>query len=154
MVDPPDERLVMALDRTLTRLAAAIDAVYVEEPLHRVLGDAEEITAAQLRSLRQLMSVESLTVGSLAEGLRISYPAATKAVDRLVERGLASRKRDAGDARSIRVQLTERGRGLVGKLAEERREKLRGVLQSLGGDWPAQALLSLLEAFLDESLRV
>jgi DNA-binding MarR family transcriptional regulator len=147
----PDPRLVSALDRALTQLVAIIETVYVERPLAAVLGDAEEITAAQLRTLGQLSSVDHLTVGSIAAGLKISYPAASKAVDRLVERELAHRTRDISDARNIRVQLTPKGREVLNRLAGERREKLRGVLAHLGGDKPAQALLVLLEAFIAES---
>ncbi len=147
----PDSRIVLALDAALTALAGVVETVYVNHLLEGVLGDAEEITAAQLRTLAQLASVQSLTVGSIASGLKISYPAASKAVDRLVERGLAARHRDAGDARSIRVNLTERGRELVSRVAAERREKLRRALERLGGDRPAQALLALLEAFIAES---
>jgi DNA-binding MarR family transcriptional regulator len=150
----PDSRLVLALDAALTSLSVVVETVYVNHLLEGVLGDAEEITAAQLRTLAQLASVESLTVGSIASGLKISYPAASKAVDRLVERGLAARHRDEGDARSIRVNLTERGRELVGRVATERREKLRRALERLGGDRPAQALLALLEAFIAESTSV
>ncbi len=147
----PDSRLVNALDAALTALAGVVETVYVNHLLEGLLGDAEEITAAQLRTLAQLASVSALTVGSIASGLKISYPAASKAVDRLVERGLAARHRDEGDARSIRVNLTERGRELVGRVAAERREKLRRALERLGGDKPAQALLALLEAFIAES---
>ena len=147
----PDSRIVLALDAALTSLAGVVETVYVNHLLEGVLGDAEEITAAQLRTLAQLASVQSLTVGSIASGLKISYPAASKAVDRLVERGLAARHRDDSDARSIRVNLTERGRELVGRVATERREKLRRALERLGGDRPAQALLALLEAFIAES---
>lgn len=150
----PDSRIVLALDTALTALADVVETVYVNHLLEGVLGDAEEITAAQLRTLAQLASVESLTVGSIASGLKISYPAASKAVDRLVERGLAARHRDGSDARSIRVNLTERGRELVGRVATERREKLRRALERLGGDKPAQALLALLEAFISESVPV
>lgn len=148
----PDSRLVLALDAALTSLSVVVETVYVNHLLEGLLGDAEEITAAQLRTLAQLASVESLTVGSIASGLKISYPAASKAVDRLVERGLAARHRDNSDARSIRVSLTERGRELVGRVATERREKLRRALERLGGDKPAQALLALLEAFISESV--
>ena len=148
----PDSRLVLALDAALTSLSVVVETVYVNHLLEGLLGDAEEITAAQLRTLAQLASVASLTVGSIASGLKISYPAASKAVDRLVERGLAARHRDNSDARSIRVSLTERGRELVGRVATERREKLRRALERLGGDKPAQALLALLEAFISESV--
>jgi DNA-binding MarR family transcriptional regulator len=151
MADPLDPRVVAALDLALTQLTEIIETVYVERPLERVLGDADEITPAQLRTLRQLSSGNHLTVGSIAEGLRISYPAATKAVDRLVERELAMRHRDPGDARSIHVQLTDKGREVVRHLDETRREQLSHVLERIGGQQPAQALLHLLEDFINQS---
>jgi DNA-binding MarR family transcriptional regulator len=151
--DAVDARLVLALDAALQQLAGVVETVYVNHLLEDVLGDAEEITAAQLRTLAQLASVDALPVGRIASGLKISYPAATKAVDRLVERGLAARDRDPQDARSIRVHLTERGRELIARVAQERREKLRRALERLGGERPAGALLALLEAFIAESAK-
>lgn len=150
-----DPRALAELDRLLTQLAAVVEVVYVRRPLEGVLED-EDVTAAQLRTLRLLSSeVETspgLLVGAISEGLRISYPAATKAVDRLVERGLAERKRDERDARQTLVRLTERGREVVSRVAAERRTKLEAALKALGGELPTRSLATLLEAFVTHSL--
>ncbi len=150
-----DPRAIAELDRLLTQLAAVVEVVYVRRPLEGVLED-EDVTAAQLRTLRLLSSeIESspgLLVGAISEGLRISYPAATKAVDRLVERGLAERKRDERDARQTLVRLTERGREVVSRVAAERRQKLEAALNTLGGELPTRSLATLLEAFVTHSL--
>ncbi len=150
-----DVRTVARLERALTQLGEVVEEVFERRLLEQVLGDADEVSSAQLKTLRFLSSLAAnnagFTVGEIAAGLRISYPAATKAVDRLTERELAARHRDAGDARSIRVRLSERGYELVERLTLERRLKLNGVLTRLGGERPAQALLALLEAFLEES---
>jgi DNA-binding MarR family transcriptional regulator len=151
----PDPRNLAELDRLLTQLAAVVEVVYVRRPLEGVLED-EDVTAAQLRTLRLLSSEiqtsPGLLVGAISEGLRISYPAATKAVDRLVERGLAERKRDERDARQTLVRLTERGREVVSRVAAERRTKLEAALKALGGELPTRSLATLLEAFVAHSL--
>jgi DNA-binding MarR family transcriptional regulator len=151
----PDGRTVARLERALSQLSEVVEEVFERRLLEEVLGDADEVSSAQLKTLQFLSSLApnmpGFTVGEIAAGLRISYPAATKAVDRLAERELAARHRDAGDARSIRVRLTTRGHELVEKLTLERRVRLEGVLARLGGEKPALALLALLEAFLEES---
>jgi DNA-binding MarR family transcriptional regulator len=147
---------VSALDRALSRLAATFEVVYVRRPLEGLLGDDDEVTTAQLRALNLLAAVPDdqpgLGVGALASGLRISYPAATKAVDRLAERGLADRHRDAFDARQIRVRLTHKGFDVVSRVAVSRRAKLERVLHDLGDAADRAKLLELIERFTALSL--
>ncbi len=147
---------VSALDRALSRLAATFEVVYVRRPLEGLLGDDDEVTTAQLRALNVLAAVPEdqpgLAVGALASGLRISYPAATKAVDRLAERGLADRHRDANDARQIRVRLTQKGFDVVSHVAVSRRAKLERVLHDLGDAHDRKRLLELIERFTVLSL--
>jgi DNA-binding MarR family transcriptional regulator len=147
---------VSALDRALARLAATFEVVYVRRPLEGLLGDDDEVTTAQLRALNLLAAVPEddpgLPVGALALGLRISYPAATKAVDRLAERGLADRHRDANDARQIRVRLTPKGFDVVSHVAVSRRAKLERVLHDLGDAHDRVRLLELIERFTALSL--
>jgi DNA-binding MarR family transcriptional regulator len=156
----PTERLevdseVFVLDRVLAQLALTLEIVYVRRPLEGVLGD-DELTTAQLRTLNLLAGVPDdqpgTPVGTLASGLRISYPAATKAVDRLAERGLAERHRDSHDARQIRVRLTERGREVVAHVRRERLQKLARALHDLGDANDQTRLLELLERFMRLSL--
>lgn len=150
------ETEVSALDRALSRLTATFEIVYVRRPLEGLLGDDDEVTTAQLRALKLLGAVPEdqpgLSVGALASGLRISYPAATKAVDRLVERGLADRQRDANDARQIRVRLTLRGFDVVSHVASQRRVRLERVLHDLGDPGERARLLELIERFTALSL--
>lgn len=147
---------VSTLDLALSRLVATFEVVYVRRPLEGLLGDDDEVTSAQLRALKLLAAVPDgdpgLPVGALALGLRISYPAATKAVDRLAERGLADRHRDPNDARQIRVRLTSKGFEVVSRVAVSRREKLERVLHDLGGTRDRTRLLELIERFTALSL--
>lgn len=149
------ESEVSALDRVLAQLAMTLEIVYVRRPLEGVLGD-DELTTAQLRTLNLLAGVPDdqpgTPVGALASGLRISYPAATKAVDRLAERGLAERHRDSHDARQIRVRLTDKGREVVSHVRRERLQKLARALRELGDAHDRTRLLELLEQFTRLSL--
>jgi DNA-binding MarR family transcriptional regulator len=54
-----------------------------------------------------------LTPTELLDELSITMAAITKRIDRLAESGHVRRSRDPGDGRSIRIELTERGRSLV-----------------------------------------
>jgi DNA-binding MarR family transcriptional regulator len=55
----------------------------------------------------------ALTPTELLDELSITMAAITKRIDRLVESGHVLRSRDPDDGRSIRIELTERGRKLV-----------------------------------------
>ncbi len=145
------------LDRVLSQLAATLEVVYSRRVLEDVLGDLEEVTAAQLRTLKLLSSEPidgaGLLIGAISQGLRISYPAASKAVDRLVEHGLAERSRSVGDARQTFVRLTERGREVVQKVRLERQAKLERALQNIGDANTIAEFTKLLEAFTNQSVQ-
>ena len=145
------------LDRVLSQLAATLEVVYSRRVLEDVLGDLEEVTAAQLRTLKLLSSepIDStgLLIGAIGHGLRISYPAASKAVDRLVEHGLAERSRSIGDARQTFVRLTERGREVTEKVRLERQVKLERVLQQIGDESMIAKFTTLLEDFTNQSVQ-
>ncbi len=144
------------LDRVLSQLAATLEVIYSRRVLEDVLGDLEEVTAAQLRTLK-LLSGEpidgaGLLIGAISQGLRISYPAASKAVDRLVERDLAERKRSDDDARQTFVRLTKRGHEVIEKVRLERQAKLERALQHIGNETAIAEFTKLLEDFTNQSV--
>jgi DNA-binding MarR family transcriptional regulator len=154
---PFEPAMLERLDRVLSQLAATLEVVYSRRVLEDVLGDLEEVTAAQLRTLKLLSSepVDSagLLIGGISQGLRISYPAASKAVDRLVEHGLAERRRSADDARQTFVRLTERGREVIQKVKLKRQVKLERALQEIGDETVINQFTTLLEIFTMQSVQ-
>lgn len=64
------------------------------------------------------------TVRGLAAALNVSKPAITRALDRLAEFELASRKPDPADRRSVLVSRTSKGNAFV--------REVRGILASAG----------------------
>jgi DNA-binding MarR family transcriptional regulator len=84
--------------------------------------------------LNVLMTIDvdgSLPMSALAEALDVSQASVTGIVDRMEQRGLVERHRDDEDRRVVRVVVTDEGRSLVGRLAEQRREHLTQVLDEL-----------------------
>jgi len=79
--------------------------------LDRALRDSlPDLTARQFALLlRVYLTSPPHTVRGLAAELNISKPAVSRALDRLGRLGLARRKRDAADKRSVLVQRTVRG---------------------------------------------
>jgi len=72
----------------------------------------EELTASQSLALRYILLHPSCTLSSLAQGLAISNPAATKVMDRLEKKELVARTQGS-DRRQIKAILTEKGQKVV-----------------------------------------
>ncbi len=89
---------------------------------YRVLHLAltRELPDLTTRQLALLMHVALLpgphTVRGLAEALKVSKPAVTRALDRLGAAGFLERQRDSMDRRSVIVSLTEEGRAFLARL--------------------------------------
>lgn len=91
----------------------------------------EQVTPAQLQALRYLLSNDAPLMGEIAQGLRISLPAATKAIDRLVKKELVSREEDPSDRRVVRIRLTEHGRKLVFCVLQRKNERLSEIIKNM-----------------------
>ena len=89
----------------LTDLFIQIGARTTTESL--ALSD-EELTSSQLLALRYILLHPDCALSSLAEGLAISNPAATKVMDRLEKKALVNRVQGT-DRRQIKAVLTEKG---------------------------------------------
>jgi DNA-binding MarR family transcriptional regulator len=84
-----------------------------------VRRDAPDLSARQMAVLLTVyMTGQPHTVRGLAEILKVSKPAITRAIDRLGEFGLARRKTDPRDRRSVIVQRTVKGSVYLAEFAE------------------------------------
>ena len=84
-----------------------------------VRRDAPDLSARQMAVLLTVyMKEPPHTVRGLAETLNVSKPAITRAIDRLGEFGLARRKTDPRDRRSVIVQRTVKGSVYLADFAE------------------------------------
>ncbi len=84
-----------------------------------VRRDAPDLSARQMAALLTVyMTGPPHTVRGLAATLGVSKPAITRALDRLSELGLARRKTDPRDGRSVVVQRTVKGSVYLSEFAE------------------------------------
>ena len=77
--------------------------------MESVRGAGPDLSARQLSLLLTVYLTPPHTVRGLAELLRVSKPAISRALDRLGMLGFARRNRDEADRRNVLVQRTMRG---------------------------------------------
>lgn len=94
-----------------------------------------------------------LRMTDISQQLMISKPAATQAVNRLVENGLAERIRDEEDRRVVYIQATQRGLELFESRLNQRLSVLEKAIDRIGLD-KAQQLGALLDEFVDAVVSV
>lgn len=128
---------VLAASRALVAVAA------------RSLVDvAEDVTLVQYRVLVELAARGPQRVADLAGVLGVDPSTATRMCDRLVRKGLASRRRASSDRRSVRISLAVAGRDLVEQVSRKRRAELEAILARLPRE-DRRPVLGALRAFAD-----
>jgi DNA-binding MarR family transcriptional regulator len=137
------------LEHTSDLFVAVIEKLLTQ----RMLDESFEhqVTPSQLVALRFLSLNESSLMSEVAEGLGISFPAATKTIDRLVRKDLAARAEDPHDRRVVRIRLTERGRSLVHEIYRERARRFDLVLDRLDNG-ARETLHRSMEAFITSAI--
>jgi len=70
---------------------------------------------------------QPITVGDLAERLRIRHHSARELADRLCEGGLVVRTQDSGDQRRVLLQLTQRAEGHLAELSAAHLDELSRI---------------------------
>ncbi len=126
----------------------AANEVFEERLLKQAVGG--ELTVSQARLLRLVSLTEAQTIGDVAAFLGISNAAASKAVDKLVRRGLLLRKEGETDRRAIHLSLTDLSRNLLNSYETARQRKLDEVFDKVESDEleKGAALLKRLSALI------
>jgi DNA-binding MarR family transcriptional regulator len=119
----------------------ASPAPRLAEELHRLaiqllrrlrIEDAKSgIPPARLSALSVLVFGGPLSMGALASAEQVKPPTMTRIVDGLVADGLATRTADAGDARTVHIRATARGKRLLLAGRDRRVARLESALASL-----------------------
>jgi DNA-binding MarR family transcriptional regulator len=109
-----------------------------------------DLSFTQIKALCTMDIDESEpSVKGLAEAMKVSLPAMSRAVDGLYERGFVDRYEDREDRRMKRICLTDAGRVVTGTLNEARLIGMREFLTSLNEE-QSQALAKALELILED----
>jgi len=103
-----------------------IEGEFVAEATHK------PISFVHMNLLRILGQNPGRTVGDVARFMNVSYPAATKTIDKLVRLRLVRRREDARDRRVAHLHLTSAGRRMVDKYIRVKREQIEGIIGRFG----------------------
>ena len=103
----------------------------------------DDVTLPQFRSLVVLSTAGPQTVSALADRLAVHASTMTRMCNRLVTRGLVVRVPSAIDRREVVIALTEMGTSVVENVMAARRRELDQVVQRMGADDRAAAIVAL-----------
>jgi DNA-binding MarR family transcriptional regulator len=111
-----------------------------------------DLTPAQYNTLRILRGAgpDALTCGEIGDRLVSPGPDVTRLLDRLEQRGLVTRLRDAEDRRVVRARITEQGLDLLATLDDPVGRMLGRLLGSLGEE-RLRTFVSLLDQAREQS---
>ena len=88
------------------------------------------IEQGQMDTMDVLATRDAWRMSELAEALRVEPSTATRAVQRLVNSGLATRNQSSDDGRVVQVELTAAGRTVYESVAARREELFTFILGS------------------------
>lgn len=138
----PDVARIAAAWRELRRVAA------VGSLRHRFRStSAGTLELAQVDALTLLVETDGQRMSGLAEALRVDASTATRAVQRLVDAGLAERRPDPCDRRGVLVAATEQGRAIREEIMTNGRSAMQELLAGFD-DTELATLADLLDRFL------
>ncbi len=106
----------------------------IVKALHDYSRDVQaqfDLTGPQLWALKTLDRRGPLAVGALAEELAVHQSSVSVLVDRLEDRGLLRRRRDAPDRRVVQLHLTAKGRAAAAAAPEPAQGRLLHALRAM-----------------------
>jgi DNA-binding MarR family transcriptional regulator len=92
-------------------------------------GDDYSIEPGQFDTLEQLVLHGSISMGDLADALRVDPSTATRAIQRLIKDGLAEKVSHDGDGRVVFVAPSERGRMIHTRVVDQRRTLVFAIVE-------------------------
>jgi len=121
----PRKAIGHLMHRVRMELLAAIDR---ELAADEVFGSME-VSAAQFIIIASLSAGGVKSASDLCKGMQYDAGAMTRMLDRLEEKGLLRRSRDAADRRLVNLELTEKGTAAMPRMRECSRKVLNRFLQ-------------------------
>jgi len=132
-IDPGITDLVLE-DERLSATAAHL-RLAITRTARRLRQEAgRELSPSQISALATIERHGPLTPSELADRERVKRPTATRVAAKLEEMGTIARTADPADARSSVLQITARGRALLGRLRRRKTAYLAQRLSALEAD--------------------
>ncbi len=108
---------------------------------------APEINLTQFQYISVINQNQDLTFTDMAQVLKLSKPAVTSIIHKLVDQGYVTKKQSANDRRMFHIYLTESGKQIAEAYEDSRREYVNGIHRRLN-DGEFKQLLELMEKAL------
>jgi DNA-binding MarR family transcriptional regulator len=121
-------RTARSIERALEGYAQIVELMSATRPPE--FPDSH-VTMAQMRVLMVLSAIGEARMSDLAHQLGIAPSTLSSVVDRLVEAGLATRKDDPRDRRSVVVALAPAGARMLDQFSELGTDALRSLLEQV-----------------------
>ena len=102
--------------------------------LFRNLLSRYGVTLQQWHLLMHMKTREKMRVTDLSEMMLVSKPTASRMLNTLCDKGLARKKTDNKDRRLVYVELTPKGKRVVGDAHVKQREMISKVLAKMDED--------------------
>jgi len=134
-------------DETVVEDLVRASRIFVAVAANSLVGDEDQLSIQQYRALALLASRDAQRPADLARALGVTPSTTTALCDRLVQKGMISRRRRGTDRRSVYLVVSARGFEQLEKIADRRRDLLRGILVRLPASTQA-ALTDALPAFV------
>lgn len=104
---------------------------YIEGDFVKEVTD-KPISFVHMNLLRILDQYPGRTVGDIAKFMNVSYPAATKTIDKLVRLGFLRRREDSRDRRIAHLHLTTSGKRMVEKYLHLKHDQIEQIMNDFG----------------------
>ncbi len=129
----PEARETPSGQRDLSAVDALMTAsrVLVAVAARSLAGVADDVTVPQYRALVVIASRGPQRVADLAHQLGVAGPTATRMSDRLVRKGLVTRRTAEKDRRAVELSLSRAGRTLVEEVTRRRRHEIATLLEAV-----------------------
>ncbi len=111
-----------------------------------------DLTFAQSQVLFHVHDHPACPMGDVAKAFGVTLPAVTHIVDRLVQKGLASRGAVPGDRRVAALELTPAGRALAQELLVTRTRAMEAILTRVSAT-ERRRILDGVESLVDAGTR-
>lgn len=126
-----------------------IDTVLTQRAIQG--APCDDLSLSQWAGMLFIQRHENCAIRELAEGLKVSHPAAVKLVERLVRKDLINRRESATDRRVVELRLSPSGIRCVDHVRDERAQALERIVSRMRPE-DSEALLIGIQGFVHAAL--
>lgn len=142
--EPAIDETITFIGRSMGRMRLMIGRRFIGKLAISRVGASMELSHLDVIAMvRRLADGQEVTIGAIAEQLRVDPSRSSRIVADLVRQGLLRREVSQEDARRAIVVITPLGQALLEKVDEVKRETIREIV----ADWPQEDIERFAELY-------